>query len=389
MNLLFLEWPCFGLEDALDAFEKMGFNIFKFSHDDYQKRRSEDFDTKCKAFIRENSIDFVFSFNYHPVLAQVCHDLELTYVSFVYDSPHVMLYSYTTIYPTNHIFVFDYSEYAKFASNGITTVHYSILPANAEKIKKMLLRSYDRKRLSGDVTFVGALYGEQHNFYDLLGGISDHTRGYLEGIMEAQLQIQGYSFVEETLPKDVVEDVLTTMKYGVARDGIETREYIVANYVLGRQMTRLERTRLLTAVAEKFPLKFFTIDPNAVIPGGKNMGVAEYVTEMPIVFHNSKINLNISLRSIKTGIPLRCMDIMASGGFLLTNYQEDLLRHFTPDEDFVYYEDQNDLLAKIDYYLSHDKERNEIAENGHRKVKENYSFDIILRNILNESGIEV
>ena len=36
--------------------------------------------------------------------------------------------------------------------------------------------------------------------------------------------------------------------------------------------------------------------------------------------------------------------------------------------DFVYYDNYEDLLAKVEYYLSHDAERKEIAENGYEKV---------------------
>ena len=69
------------------------------------------------------------------------------------------------------------------------------------------------------------------------------------------------------------------------------------------------------------------------------------------------------------------MDILGNGGFLLTNFQADFLDYFIPDEDFVYYTDTNDLLDKIEYYLSHEKERIEIAANGHQKAKENHSFE--------------
>ena len=108
---------------------------------------------------------------------------------------------------------------------------------------------------------------------------------------------------------------------------------------------------------------------------------------MPYVFAISKINLNITLKSIQSGIPLRAMDIMGAGGFLLTNFQADFLDYFTPEEDFVYYNDTEDLLNKIEYYLSHDKERKEIAENGHRKVKENHSFEICFRKMLQTAGL--
>ena len=75
------------------------------------------------------------------------------------------------------------------------------------------------------------------------------------------------------------------------------------------------------------------------------------------------------------------MDIMGAGGFLLTNFQADLLNFFIPDEDFVYYEDENDLIRKIDYYLEHDEKRQQIAQNGHTKVLKNHSFEKCLSDI--------
>ena len=103
-------------------------------------------------------------------------------------------------------------------------------------------------------------------------------------------------------------------------------------------------------------------------------GPVDYVSEMPYVFKNTKINLNMTLRSIWTGIPLRAMDIMGCGGFLLTNYQADFLDYFEPGIDYVYYADNNDLMRKIDYYLTHEDERKSIAESGYRKVKMDHTY---------------
>lgn len=67
--------------------------------------------------------------------------------------------------------------------------------------------------------------------------------------------------------------------------------------------------------------------------------------------------------------------------FLLTNFQADLLDYFIPDEDFVYYEDESDMIKKVDYYLEHDEKRRQIAENGHRKAAENHSYEKCLTDI--------
>ena len=76
------------------------------------------------------------------------------------------------------------------------------------------------------------------------------------------------------------------------------------------------------------------------------MGIVSYTAEMPDIFHTTKINLNITLRSITSGIPLRAIDILGCGGFLLSNYQPELCEYFTPDVDFVYFEDPDDLAEK-------------------------------------------
>lgn len=104
------------------------------------------------------------------------------------------------------------------------------------------------------------------------------------------------------------------------------------------------------------------------------MGAVDYYEVMPHVFKQSKINLNITLRSIQSGMPLRAWDIMGAGGFLLSNYQADFFDFFTPGEDFDYFDGAEDLLSKIEYYLSHEKERMEIARNAYQKVAEAHTY---------------
>lgn len=95
---------------------------------------------------------------------------------------------------------------------------------------------------------------------------------------------------------------------------------------------------------------------------------------MPYVFKCSKINLNITLKSILSGMPLRALDIMGCGGFLLTNFQSEFMDYFTPGEDLAIYESESHLLEQIEYYLNHDDERMAIAQNGYKKVKQFHTF---------------
>lgn len=386
MNILFLDWPCFGRTDFLNFFSERHDSVTLFSHADYELRKSDSFLAALYSVLENQQFDFCFSYNFFPLMATACYKCNIKYVSFVYDSPQVKLYSYTVTYPTNYIFLFDSSLVTQFQKEGLTTFYYMPLPVNADRIHSLLQKPYDSARLSADVSFVGSLYNENHNLYDSLQGISSYTKGYLDAIMQAQSHVYGYNFLEECLTPAITAELQNAAHYQKNPDGVESLSFIFSDYYLCRKLTSMERINILTDVASHFPLKIFTPNNNYVIPNASNMGVADYLTETPYIFHDSKINLNITLRSIKSGIPLRCMEIMSCGGFLLTNFQSDFLKHFVAGEDFVYFESNDDMLQKIDYYLTHEKERTSIAESGYQKVIKNHSYETIFQQIFNIIG---
>ena len=386
MNILFLDWPCFGRTDFLNFFSERHDSVTLFSHADYELRKSDSFLAALYSVLENQQFEFCFSYNFFPLMATACHKCNIKYISFVYDSPQVKLYSYTVTYPTNYIFLFDSSLVTQFQKEGLSRFYYMPLPVNADRIHSLLQKPYDSARLSADVSFVGSLYNENHNLYDSLQGISSYTKGYLDAIMQAQSHVYGYNFLEECLTPAITAELQNAVHYQKNPDGVESLSFIFSDYYLCRKLTSMERINILTDVASHFPLKIFTPNNNYVIPNASNMGVADYLTETPYIFHDSKINLNITLRSIKSGIPLRCMEIMSCGGFLLTNFQSDFFKHFVAGEDFVYFESNDDMLQKIDYYLTHEKERTSIAESGYQKVIKNHSYETIFQQIFNIIG---
>ena len=113
-----------------------------------------------------------------------------------------------------------------------------------------------------------------------------------------------------------------------------------------------------------------------------NIGNKDYEKEMPYIFHNSKINLNITSKTIESGIPLRVFDILSCGGFCLTNYQPEIAQYFTDGEDLVMYSSMEDLVDKVAYYLEHDEEREQIARNGYEKLKGNHDLVNVVQNMI-------
>lgn len=98
----------------------------------------------------------------------------------------------------------------------------------------------------------------------------------------------------------------------------------------------------------------------------------------------SKVNLNISLKTIRTGIPLRVLDILASGGFVISNFQEELAEYFRLGEEIITYGDIEELYYLVNYYLQHEEERKEIAARGLQRVKEDFRFEERMKVILED-----
>ena len=379
--------------DMIEAFEQyrdsdgnpLDIVKYDYKYDPEKVRDDPEFEEKFLKDLRKHCPDFVFSFNFLPVISKVCNRESIFYVSWIYDNPEIFLYNYNMKNPCNIVLMFDSKQYMEFLDGGIKNVRYLPLAASTKRLDAIIPSKDDKIRFSADISFVGSLYTERKQYYEeMVPKLDPYTLGYIDGIIKSQLQVDGVNFVEACLTPDITKKIQEATNVYPYPDSIETLEYLYANYMINRQITIIERKELLTLIGAHHQLKLYTYKQNNTFSpkGVCNMGPANYFTEMPVIFKLSKINLNITLRSIQHAIPLRVYDILGSGGFLMSNYQHDLAYHFVPGEDFVYYENRQDLLDKIDYYLTNEKERIEIADNAHRKIREEHTFDVRVKEII-------
>lgn len=393
MKVFFINISSFGNMDFADALSRISHQghateIYYYDFKNNGERNDPVKEEDMFQAIKKERPEFAFSFNYYPLVSKVCQKAGLKYISWVYDNPHIALYSYTIINSCNEVFLFDSKIYEEFASNGIKTVHYMPLAANIRRLSEIKIGDEEEKKYHSQVCFVGSLYTEEHNFYDrMFPRLDSYTQGYLEGLLRSQMQVQGYNFIQKNLNKDTLDSMFRALPLEPNKDGAETKEYMYSDYVINRHITGIERIEILKRIAEKWPVDLYTKDETVKADGIKNHGIAQYYEMMPYVFKCADINLNITLRSIQNGIPLRCFDIMGCDAFMISNYQVDLLRYFEPDKDFVFYDSQSDLMDKIDYYLGNPDRRQEIADSAYEKIKRDHTYDIRAQQILSEAKI--
>lgn len=388
-KLLFMEWKSLGQFDISKEFEDRGWSIeyYPFPRDKENTRLNTVLCEKIAKRVMEGRYDMVFSFNYFPVISIACNACKVKYVSWVFDSPFIQLYSNTINYPYNFVFVFDKGTCQDLWNNGAETVYYLPMAAPVSRYESYRLSPEIKKYYGTDIAFIGSTYQEKKNrFYEKLKGVSHYSRGYLDGCIRAQKEIYGEFLLEKMLFPELMDEMMKCCPLAVNQDGFERLEWVYAHYFLARRVTALERQEVLGLLSQRYKVDLYTYEKTPELSGVRNRGTAEVMQEASMIYRCAKINLNISLKSILTGIPLRAFEIMGSGGFLLSNYQADFTEHFIEGEDYACYTDYEDLMGKAEYYLTHPKERSDIAANGKQKVREGHTYQHRVGTILEILG---
>lgn len=329
--------------------------------------------------VHKSDSEAVISYNYFPIISMVCKTTGIQYYSWVYDSPHHTLLAHAVQNECNHIGCFDKAMSEHFNISGIKTISY--LP-----LGNIWEDAIDRdERYSCDISFVGSLYTDKYNYYDNIY-IPEDIRRRAEDFIYRQRFVYDRDALKNFFVKNGEPDlelqnrlrvILTEAELMPGEDYYEDIDYIFRSSVLEKKVTVDERRILLEKIAGtdyKFELYTGSDLKDDPLLNKVSRGYIDYARVMPLVFRNSKINLNITLRSIHTGIPLRALDIMGCGGFLLSNYQEEIAEMFEEDKEVVLFRDIKECLDKMEFYLNNDDKRREIAEAGCRAVRKRFGY---------------
>ena len=257
---------------------------------------------------------------------------------------------------------------------------YLPLAADVETFYPITVTEADKKEYGAEISLVGKLYQTVYPQY--MAPLKEYDRGYLEGVIAAQKKVYGGYFLPDFITDDLIERMNAV--YQKQWNGEITVNHREIEFLLASEITRRERQEILTLLSNHFDVALYSGEQNVAIPKIRKKNYIDYYTQMPKVFKCSKVNLNISLKTIRTGIPLRVLDILASGGFVISNFQEELAEYFRLGEEIITYGDIEELYYLVNYYLQHEEERKEIADRGLQRVKEDFRFEERMKVILED-----
>lgn len=385
MNILFYRYGSICEPDIIASFKHLGFNITEDTREVYNKQLlPSDCIKGLNELLKQDTYSFIFSINFFPSVSDVCNIWGIPYLCLIVDSPVLELFSNSLANPCNKVFLFDRQLYNDFHHINPDGIFHIPLATNVRDnyATATMASAADRARFSSDISFIGSLYSEKCLYNQIT--LPEKMRGYVDGLIEAQLLVYGYNFIEECVTPELIEAFCKVRPELINFPDsmkVDTKA-VIAQHIISVKVAEQERLRYLKALSEHFNVDLYTGSDTYSMPLIHNRGFAKTNTEMPIIFHQSKINLNLTAKSIRSGLSLRIFDVLGCEGFLITNYQAELPEHFNIGEDLEAYTSLDDLMGKCEYYLSHDKERKEIAHNGFEKVKKYHTYDIRLTQML-------
>lgn len=365
------------------ALGKMGHDVILYDKSmEYVEEHEEEY-ASFRTFLEQSKADFVISTIFFQIVAAYTFELGIKYAVYGMDSPHYA--AWVPRFPmleNVYIFCFDTKEIQQFRDQGYRNVYYMPLAAGTTWADSVRMTKEDKEKYRCDISFVGGLYGE--NDYDsYCHKLTQPLQQLLTNILEQTAFIwDGNDRMLPSLSPEIIRCCREAVPQMCHAGFQMPDDYYFRQWILARKLSNIERQLLLGLIAEQYDFRLYTREEERVPEKIRKYPPVNAMTDQLKVFSATKINLNITLRSIETGVPLRVFDIMSRAGFVLTDYRADAPGLFEEDREIVMFKTPEEMLDKIDYYLAHDDQRKRIGQNGYRKVKECYSYEKQLEKII-------
>lgn len=357
------------VDDVADALKNMGFTTYYLN---FSGLSMEEIDHSIIQFRPH----MIFSVNYQNGLSELCNNYSLPLICWEIDHMVDALKPVSEDYEKTHIFTYRKRSQNEFRAAGFSRVHYLPMGANTEKRKPSPLSEQDRERYICPVSFVGNILAEQAAKYvEILREIYSEYRLDFpvshEDPFERMLHLQHLDYTVYILPelfgKELPDfDHYFRVKSGSLMDPVK---------LLAESAAARKRLAYVSQLG-RYGIKVWGDEGWKQVEGSgaRYMGPAGHHHELNKIYNGSLINLEINRIYQPDVVNMRVFDIMACGGFALVEYSKELEELFDLDREVVAFYTPEDMVKKVEYYLSHPEETDEIAQRGLAAVRNRHTI---------------
>ena len=368
------------VDDLADALSDAGYSCFTW---DTERLSTQELSLTAKRF----GAELVAGINYSHGLAEACRDLNLELVIWEIDpatDPPKAVHP-----PATHAQIFSYrrAQIPVFEAANFPNTSYLPLAANPRRRFPVLLEGEEKANYSAPVAFVGAsMRAQAHAFRNQLlaeyclwrGGSPNEAQAecslYLEALTNAHrddlTRCHVPMLLEEAMPQFLAAmrsnpnkpDPVVLVSEIVAAD---KRMVYLAN--LGQLGVHMWGDEAWQDLEEH---------------GGLYRGSAGHRFELNKVYSGATVNVDIGRIYQNDIVTMRVFDVMACGGFVLTERNDALLELFTEGVEVECYTSLEELVEKAAYFIEHPEEAAAIAARGLLAVTEQHNIDDRVARIL-------
>lgn len=380
MRILFMDSRTQPCTNAILALDRLGHSVARYMTEVEDIDGNEEEEEALAEFIKSNDVPLVMSVVFAAGVARITHELGVRYAVWLMDSPAFTAWCPEADYENCALFYFDRHECELRRQNGHSNAYHLPLAADVLWGEQLVITDEEIKRYGCDMSFVGGLYST--NIYDqIIDKLSEQEQSIFTDIIEQSAFVWDGRECLGITP-ELVQAVVRKAPEAFVGIFDMTVGYYLQSFILERKLTHVERTLLMELLAQRYDIHLYTWNKEKVPEGIKRFPEVDASADELKIHYASKINLNITLRSIVTGVPRRIFDVMSVGGFMLTNWQAEIPELFEDGKEIVTYKTPEELIDKADYYLRHETERLRIGVNGYKKVKSCYTYEHQLKKLL-------
>lgn len=384
MNILIIKSSSYIQQDIEEAFSLLGHTLYSVAAPPTDSNQQDVYLQSLVSDITDCSPVFVFSIGFYPFISYACELLGLRYIVWMTDNYHPNYFSPAIRNSQTWLFVSDSSLTKELRELGAPHASFLPLAAGLPRINRMLKQDYDRSHFACDVSLFGNILSR-----DELGphplsadnALRDSTKGYLEGCIACQYQARLFPPMSENLPPYVWEDLYRNFPVTLGNSLEHPTHYYDYNY-FNPVITYIDRQLHFESLAHQTRFQTVYLYSRSEFNSEKivQRPFEDYKNKLPQIAQNSTINLVITHRNYRTGIPASAWEIMASKGFLLSNSQTDY-ETLLPAKPILYQTDR-ELFSKAAYYFHHEAERKEIIEELYKEVATHHTYEERMKEML-------
>jgi Glycosyl transferases group 1 len=146
-----------------------------------------------------------------------------------------------------------------------------------------------------------------------------------------------------------------------------------------------ERLRILKSCGKTIAYfgNFNDPDSNAMMPDNSLLrGALPYGAMLATAFQRTMVTVDVAHAAFINGFSPKSMACFAAGGFALTSYKADIARALGPLAEEICCNDEDDFATKLDFFLTRERRRHEVASQIAAIVRHKYSSEALFARTL-------